>query len=83
MKKLVLFIMMAVIMSGCKSCYSDYEQRRQGVQKVCKGCTYVRSEGWDIAVDTTKQPNIIYKVSFCSGGFYYNAWDVNHLTRIN
>lgn len=83
MKKLVLFIMMAVIMPGCKSCYADYEQRRGGVQKVCKGCTYVRSEGWDIAVDTTQQPNIIYKVSFCSGGFYYNAWDVNHLTRIN
>ena len=83
MKKLILFILMAVTMSSCKSCYFNYEQRRAGVQKVCKGCTYVRSEGFDIAVDTTKQPNIVYRVIFCNGGIYYNAWDVDHLVRVN
>lgn len=70
-------------MTGCRSCVANYEQRRAGVQKICKGCTYVRSEQMDIAVDTTKQPNIVYGVYFCNGGYYYNAWDVDHLVRIN
>ena len=83
MKKLILFILMTAIMTGCRSCVANYEQRRAGVQKICKGCTYVRSEQMDIAVDTTKQPNVVYRVVFCSGGYYYNAWDVDHLVRIN
>jgi hypothetical protein len=36
----------------------------------------------DIAVDTTTQPNIIYKVIFRSGGIYYTASEVDHLIKI-
>lgn len=82
MKKVLLFLITGICLTGCKGCFADYSQRRAGVQKVCPGCIYTVSEGMHIAQDTTKNPNIIYRVTFCNGGTYYNAWDVDHLTRI-
>ncbi len=82
MKRILAILAISITLTGCRSCYADYSQRRAGVQKVCPGCIYTVSENMHIAQDTTKQPNIIYKVYFCNGGFYYNAWDVDHLTRI-
>ena len=82
MKKLLLILTISLTLTGCRSCMADYEQRKTGVQKVCPGCIYTISEQMHIAQDTTKNPNIIYKVTFCNGGFYYNAWDVDHLTRL-
>lgn len=82
MKKLLGIVLISLTLTGCRSCQANYEQRRTGVQKVCPGCIYTVSERMHIAQDTTVQPNRIYEVTFCSGGFYYNAWDVDHLTRI-
>lgn len=82
MKKLFLFILVSIALTGCRSCQADYEQRKKGVEKVCPTCTYTRSEGMDIAVDTSQQPNVVYRIYFCAGGTYYNAWDVDHLTKI-
>lgn len=82
MKKIIIILILATLISGCRGCFADYEQKRQGVIKVCPTCTYTRSENMDIAVDTSVQPNIIYRVYFCAGGAYYNAWDVDHLTKI-
>jgi hypothetical protein len=82
MKKTILFILICVTLVGCRGCFADYEQRKKGVEKVCPTCTYTRSESMDIAVDTSLQPNIVYRVYFCAGGPYYNAWDVDHLTKI-
>lgn len=82
MKKVILILITAMCLTGCRGCQADYEQRRTGVRKICPTCTFVVSEGMYIAIDTAKQPNCVYRVSFCSGGFYYNAWDVDHLTKI-
>ena len=82
MKKLLLTLTIIISLTGCKSCVSNYEQRKAGVQKVCPKCIYTVSENMHIAQDTSKNPNIVYRVNFCSGGLYYNAWDVDHLTKI-
>ena len=82
MKKLLLMLAVGITLTGCKSCVSNYAQRKAGVQKVCPNCIYTVSEHMHIAQDTSKQPNIIYRVDFCVGGFYFDAWDVDHLTRI-
>lgn len=81
MKK-VLLLLSVVALTGCRGCFSDYSQRKAGVNKVCPTCTYVVSEGMHIAVDTATQPNTIYRVTFCNGAIYYNSWDVDHLTKI-
>jgi hypothetical protein len=62
---------------------ADYSERLKGVQKVCPTCNFVMSERSYYAVDTSKQPNIIYQVYFKSGGIWYKASDVDHLVRIN
>jgi len=82
MKKL-LFILLPLFIISCRGCFADFEQRKAGLQKVCPSCTFVMSEGNYFAVDTTVQPNIIYKVIFKDGGAYYKASDVDHLIRIN
>ncbi len=82
MKKLLLTLTIIISLTGCKSCVSNYEQRKAGVQKVCPKCIYTVSENMHIAQDTSKNPNIVYRVYFCTGGIYYNAWDVDHLTKI-
>ena len=82
MKKLFLFVALATSLSSCKSCTSTFASRKAGVQKVCKKCDYINSENMNIAIDTSKQPNQIYKVEFKMGGFYYTASDVNRLVKI-
>ena len=85
MKKLILITLclgLILNLSSCRSCTSDFEQRRKGVQKVCPTCIYTYSEHDHYAQDTSKQPNIVYKVTFCTGGLYYNAWNVDHLTKV-
>jgi hypothetical protein len=62
---------------------ADYSERLKGVQKVCPTCNFVMSEHRYYAVDTSKQPNIIYQVYFKDGGVWYKASDVDHLIRIN
>lgn len=83
MKKLLILILLPILFSSCKGCYADYNERLQGVKKVCPTCTFVRSEGAYYAVDTSQQPNVIYKVHFKEGGFYYKASDVDNLVRVN
>ena len=82
MKRILAILAISLTLTSCRSCMANYEQRKAGVQKVCPGCIYTVSEQMHIAQDTTKNPNIIYRVKFCDGGIYYNAWDVDHLTRI-
>lgn len=82
MKKIFIILATSVTLTSCKSCVSNYEQRKSGVSKVCPKCIYTVSENMHIAQDTSVQPNRIYRVTFCNGGFYYNAWEVDHLTKI-
>jgi len=82
MRNLVIAISLLIGLSSCKSCTSTYSSRKYGVQRVCPKCIYINSEMMDIAVDTTTQPNIIYKVIFRSGGIYYTASEVDHLIKI-
>ena len=82
MKKLTTILLITTTLMGCRGCFASYEQRRTGVQKVCSGCIYTVSENMHIAQDTSKNPNVIYRVSFKNGGMYFNAWDVDHLTRL-
>lgn len=63
--------------------YAPTEERAAGVRKVCPHCTFVTSENRYYAVDTSKQPNIIYIVDFKNGGWFYTASDVDHLIRVN
>lgn len=83
MKKILLLLTISTLLVGCKGCFSTYEQRKQGINAVCKSCTFVMSEHTYYAVDTSKQPNVIYQVQFRNGGFYHNAWEVDELIRIN
>lgn len=82
MKQLLMLLFIATL-SSCTGCMADYSQRLSGVRKVCPNCTYVLSEGRHYAVDTSKQPNIIYTVIFCNGVYPYKAWEVDHLVRVN
>jgi hypothetical protein len=83
MKKLLFLLVLPILFSSCKGCYADYNERLQGVKKVCPNCTFVLSENYYYAVDTAKQPNVIYKVHFKDGGIHYKASDVDHLIRVN
>ena len=78
-----LLVVCVVILSSCSSMVADYSERLKGIQKVCPNCDFVTSENRFYAVDTSKQPNVIYMVYFKGGGFYYKASDVDHLVRIN
>jgi hypothetical protein len=82
MRNLVIAISLLIGLSSCKSCTSTYSSRKAGVQRVCPNCIYINSESMSIAVDTSVQPNIIYKVGFKSGGIYYTASDVDYLIKI-
>ena len=82
MKKILLLATLAVSLTGCKSCTSTYASRKAGVQKVCPNCIYINSESMNVAVDTSVQPNLIYRVNFKSGGIYYTASDVEQLIKI-
>lgn len=77
-----MLLMVTICLTGCRSCYADYSQRKKGVEKVCPTCIYNVSESMHIALDTNTQPNTIYRVTFCTGGTYYSASDVDHLTKI-
>ena len=78
-----LTIACILLLSSCSSMVADYSERLKGVQKVCPTCNFVMSEHSYYAVDTAKQPNIIYQVYFKSGGIWYKASDVDHLVRVN
>ncbi|MEY4332819.1 MAG: hypothetical protein RLZZ196_1557 [Bacteroidota bacterium] len=83
MRKIALGALLLLSITSCRRTVADYEERAAGVRKVCPHCTFVTSENRYYAVDTSKQPNIIYIVSFKSGGFFYTASDVDHLIRVN
>lgn len=83
MKKMALRALLLLSITGCKRTMADYEERAAGVHKVCPHCTFVTSEHTFYAVDTSKQPNIIYIVDFKAGGWFYTASDVDHLIRVN
>jgi hypothetical protein len=36
----------------------------------------------NVAIDTSVQPNLIYKVYFKGGGIYYTASDVDQMIKI-
>lgn len=83
MKQIFFMCLLALLLPSCRSCNASYEERRKGVQNVCPTCNFVMSESTYYAVDTAKQPNIIYRVQFKGGGLYYKASDVDHLIRVN
>lgn len=85
MKNMILLLLTVATLftTSCRRMTASYDERLQGVKAVCKTCNFVTSEGWFYAVDTAKQPNVIYKVTFKSGGVFFKASDVDHLTRIN
>lgn len=82
MKKIIAVALLLSTIS-CRSTVADYNERAMGVRKVCPHCTFVMSERDYYAVDTSRQPNIIYKVDFKNGGYWFKASDVDHLIRIN
>lgn len=82
MKKIIAVALLLSTIS-CRSTVADYNERAMGVRKVCPHCTFVMSERDYYAVDTSQQPNIIYKVEFKHGGYWFKASDVDHLIRIN
>jgi len=82
MKKILLLATLAMSLTGCKSCTSTYASRKAGVQKVCPKCIYINSEQMNVAIDTSVQPNLIYKVYFKGGGIYYTASDVDQMIKI-
>lgn len=82
MKKIIAVALLLSTIS-CRSTVADYNERAMGVRKVCPHCTFVMSERDYYAVDTSQQPNIIYKVDFKNGGYWFKASDVDHLIRIN
>ena len=85
MKNIVIVLGAILIMAfgSCKRMTATYETRLAGVKAVCPNCTFVTSECQFYAQDTSKQPNIVYKVYFKNGGMFYTASDVDHLVRIN
>ena len=78
-----LLILIAVVFASCKGCESSHLERKEGVLRVCPKCTFVESQNEYYATDTSKQPNIIYKVRFKAGGIWYKASDVDDLIRVN
>ena len=83
MKRALIAVCMIMSAASCKRMSADYESRSTGVRKVCPTCTFVTSEREYYAQDTSKRPNIIYKVYFKDGMFFYDASTVDHLIRIN
>ena len=83
MKQLILGALLLMSIASCKRMTATYESRLAGIKKVCPNCTFVTSEGSYFAQDTSKRPNVIYKVYFSAGIFYYDASTVDHLVRIN
>ena len=82
MKRIIYISLMALTFSSCAGrCTADYTQRFKGIKEVCPNCTYVTSEGMGVAIDTSRQPNIIYKIEWCSG-IVYPAWKVDNLIKI-
>lgn len=82
MRNIVITLGLLISLTGCKSCTSTYATRKAGVQKVCPNCIYINSESMNVAVDTSVQPNLIYRVNFKGGGIYYTASDVDQLIKI-
>lgn len=88
MKKLIILLgLLTFAFGSCQRINADYESRSVGVKKVCPNCTFhsynVNGNGIVyFAIDTSKQPNYIYIVDFCSG-VVYSSSTVDHLTKIN
>jgi len=74
MKKSIVVII-ALTVTSC----ARYEKKLEGVKKVCPTCTFVDSENRYYACDTSKQPNIVYRVWFMP----FQPAVVKELTRIN
>ncbi len=78
----MLLAIATIVLSSCTRFNANYEQRKQGVREVLKGGLYFHSEMMDLAIDTTTNPNGVYKVVFCTG-WVYPAYKVNSLTKLN
>lgn len=84
MRKLIyLLFFMIVTCSSCRKMNSSFSERKASVLKVLPKASFVYSEGYYYAVDTVKQPNVIYRVYFKAGGIFYTASDIDLLIRIN
>ena len=82
MKRIIYISLIALTFSSCAGrCTADYSAKLKGIKEVCPTCTYVLSEGMNMAIDTAKQPNIVYRVTFCTG-LIYPAYKVDHLTKV-
>jgi len=83
MKKLALSLLAIASLASCTERYNpSYEQRCKGVHDALPNGIYIHSEQMDFAIDTTTNPNKIYKVKFCDG-FIFPAYQVDHLIKIN
>jgi hypothetical protein len=80
--KLLLIDLLAISFGSCRQFNADYETRLTGVKKVCPTCTFHTYNSTYYAIDTSKQPNSVYIVDFCSG-FVYSSSTVDHLIKIN
>jgi hypothetical protein len=83
MKKIAIGALLLLSIGSCRNTVANYAERAAGVHKVCPTCNFVMSERDYYAVDTSQQPNIIYKVHFKNGGYWFKASDVDELVRIN
>jgi len=86
MKKILSIALLAVSFASCTERFnSDYQSRLAGVKKVCPTCivnTANHNSTEYYAIDTAKQPNLVYIVVFCDG-FIYSTSTVHHLIKIN
>jgi len=85
MKKLLIIGLLALAFGSCQRMNADYESRLAGVKKVCPTCTFnsANYSGTNyFAIDTSKQPNLVYIVVFCDG-IVYSTSTVDHLIKIN
>lgn len=83
MRKIAILTTFLLLLGSCRKMTTDYQERKDGVLKVCPKCNFVLSQQNYYAVDTSINPNIIYIVYFKQGGIFFKASDVDHLVRVN
>ena len=83
MKKILAIALLALSFSSCDS-WGDYESRLAGVKKVCPTCLFksINYNGTNYyAIDTAKQPNLVYIVVFKN--ILYPTSTVDYFIKIN
>ena len=82
MKKTFIYLATTLLFTSCTPrCNPNYEDRSEGLRKALPNGVYVRSESLDLAIDTSQQPNKIYKIVWCTG-VTYSASTVDCLIKV-